>query len=132
VTYSVRSSLYADDYIKSLKARAHRADGTEKTGSKELTAYNALRTLLDKAIPNYPFDLKFALGNRAGVRLNGIYRGKIGRLRVFWIASSTKQEIIILFIGYRKSGDKKDAYEQFVRYLKAGIFDHHFDEKPNL
>jgi hypothetical protein len=83
---------------------------------------------LDELIPGHALDNQFALGQRSGVRLAGIYRTKVGRLRIFWIASSAKQRAIVLFIGYRKEGGKKDAYTEFIRRLQAGEFDHYFGE----
>jgi hypothetical protein len=35
---------------------------------------------------------------------------------------------VVLFIGYRKEGDKHDAYVEFERHLKRGAFDQQFAE----
>jgi len=61
---------------------------------------------------------------------------KIGRLRVFFIASEPTKRAIVLCLGYRKAGDKNDAYEEVRRLIRRGSFDPQFAElgitKPKL
>ncbi len=71
-----------------------------------------------------------ALERTHGLRppLSNVFRIKFGRARIFYIASSKTQRLVVLFIGYRKRGDKNDAYEDFTRQLKRGSWDHWFKE----
>lgn len=39
-----------------------------------------------------------------------------------------KKRSILLWVGYRKEGDKNDAYEEMRRRMKNGDFDVHFEE----
>ncbi len=69
--------------------------------------------------------------------LAGVFRVKVGkRIRIFYLASSVHNTAIVLMIGYRKEGDKNDAYEVLRRLLHRGAFDAHFAElgvrKPKL
>ena len=123
--FKVQCGPYAVDYIRQLRDSSTNPDGTPRSG-KYKTAYDALRHTLDRVISEHALNPKFALGARKSGSLHGVFRQKSGRLRVFWIASKPKMTAIVLFIGYRKAGDKKDAYEQFKHRLSHGDFDHHF------
>lgn len=77
-----------------------------------------------------------ALGRRGPVNLSGVRRAKLGRGRVFFLASRQKQLAIVLMLGFRKEGDRNDAYVEIVRRIRRGEFDDQFREigiaKPDV
>jgi len=82
--------------------------------------------VLDRVIPHNPIDRRNALvGN-----LSNIYRYGKGRIRIFWIASSQKRKVYVLYISDRprKEGDAYDPYEVFGRMVLSGRFSAFFDE----
>lgn len=70
------------------------------------------------------FDPQYAL--RAP--LDGVYRYKLGRGRLFYIASSERKMAIVLHFGdTRREGDKqRDAYAEFSRLVRSTEFDRLF------
>ena len=126
--YDVRCSRIAGEYLRGIRDHALGENGKLRGGSRWTTVYTALRACLDELIPRFALDRRFALAEHDGVRLSGIYRDHVGRLVVFWIASSEKKLAIVLFVGYRKEGDQKDAYRAFARHLRAGSFEKYFEE----
>jgi hypothetical protein len=86
------------------------------------TVADVIRTIV--ANPELAFMPKHALRSP----LAGVFRIKKGRFRLFFIASREKQAAIVLFLGYRKEGDKRDAYSEFERHLRRGAFDPQFVE----
>jgi mRNA-degrading endonuclease RelE of RelBE toxin-antitoxin system len=126
--FKVRYSQVAADYINDIKKRVGRADDQGRKGTNWHTVYSGIKKCVSDIIGKNPISPDYALGKKRDVRLTGIFRGRVGRLRIFWIASSDRHESIVLFIGYRRAGDQKDAYAAFVKYLRSGKFDHHFKE----
>ncbi|HEY0463907.1 MAG TPA: type II toxin-antitoxin system YhaV family toxin [Polyangiaceae bacterium] len=65
---------------------------------------------------------------KEGHDFGNVFRTKpTARTRLFYIASSRLQVVRVLYLGMlRKEGDKKDAYKEFSRLLKAGRFDADF------
>lgn len=57
-----------------------------------------------------------------------VFRTKAGRLRVFYTLSVAAKLVILLDVGYRKDGDKHDAYEVLKRRIRAGAYDEQFAE----
>jgi mRNA-degrading endonuclease RelE of RelBE toxin-antitoxin system len=76
------------------------------------------------ADPVHAFDPRHAL--RAP--LASVRRIKAGRLRIFYLASKPKRRAIVLAVGNRKEGDKRDAYKDFERRIRRGEFDAQFAE----
>ena len=70
------------------------------------------------------------------MNLSGVRRAKLGRERVFFLASREKQLAIVLMLGFRKEGDRSDAYVEIVRRIRRGEFDKQFLEagvdKPDM
>ena len=126
--FQVRFSPYAAVYFQELKDKSHDGNGSPKTGSKELTAYHAVRRVMEEIIPKFPLPPQYALTKKHGSNLKGIFRTKAGRLRIFWIASSKAKTAIVLAIGFRKEGDRNDAYSYLVRLLRSGDLDICFEE----
>lgn len=125
--FVVKFGRIAGAYYTDLKTRAHREDGSEKTGSRELAAYTGVKNAVAEVIPKYAVDKRFGLRTKDGVKLNGIYRCRTGRLRICWIASSALNRAIVIFIGYRKQGDSKEVYQVLGRLLKAKKLDKLFE-----
>lgn len=72
-------------------------------------------------------DLALAHQNMLKDDLAGVLRVKVGRRhRIFYLASSEKRRAIVLMFGFRKEGDKNDAYEVVRRLVRKGAFDAHF------
>jgi hypothetical protein len=94
--------------------------------------------LLLEVIANedHAFSPATALGRRGPVNLSGVRRAKLGRERVFFLASRQKQLAIVLMLGFRKDGDRNDAYVEIVRRIRRGEFDEQFCEagiaKPDV
>lgn len=61
-----------------------------------------------------------------GYDFSNIYRVKAGRTRIPYIWSSAKAAVRILCVGYRKDGDKRDAYAELSRVLNSGQLDADF------
>jgi hypothetical protein len=53
---------------------------------------------------------------------------KKGRIRVFYAASSERARAVVLLLGYRKQGDKRDAYAELERLLRRKDFDRVFED----
>ena len=135
IVYKLRYSNVAQDYVKQIKESAFDKDGKRKTGNRHLAVYDGLKNLFEDIIPYRALDPTFTLETKHGISLGGVNRAKQGRLRIYWIASSAKRLVYILFIGYRKEGDRKDAYRKFVAHLRRGSFDRLFanlDQKNPL
>ena len=54
--------------------------------------------------------------------------GPSSRYRVFYIFSLELETSIVLYIGFRRAGDKRDAYADFESRLRGGDFDEQFRE----
>lgn len=80
----------------------------------------------------------FNTGTMLQADLKGVRRFKLGRGRLFYIASREKMMAVILHFGdTRRAGDpKRDAYADFRRLLRSTEFDRLFAkldiEKPQL
>lgn len=59
--------------------------------------------------------------------LHGILRVKIGRLRVFYIVSRELGVARVVYIGFRKAGDKREAYSELTRLIRGGKLDADFE-----
>lgn len=94
--------------------------------SAQSVAYRGLSEVIRCIVSDS--DIAFLPQFRLKRDLVGILRVKKGRLRLFYIASSQKGRAIVLMIGYRKAGDKNDAYEELSYLLKRGAFKPQFDE----
>jgi hypothetical protein len=87
---------------------------------------DGLRKLINEvvAVEDHAFGPATAL--RSG--LSPVRRAKMGRLRLFFLASREHRAASVLMVGYRKAGDKNDAYEEIARRIRRGEFDAQFDE----
>lgn len=54
--------------------------------------------------------------------------GQDSRYRVLYIFSLEREISIVLYIGFRRAGDKRDAYADFERRLRGQEFDEQFRE----
>jgi len=89
--------------------------------------YESVVKIVKEVIANP--DLSISPQNMLKSSLAGVLRVKVGkRYRVFYLASSTRGRAIVLLFGYRKNGDKNDAYRVFERLLHRGVFDAYFTE----
>jgi mRNA-degrading endonuclease RelE of RelBE toxin-antitoxin system len=81
---------------------------------------------LDALIPANPMDRKYALAGN----LSNIFRLRKGRMRIYWICSSVKRIISVLFISDtpRKEGDAFDPYQIFGQMVMSGQFNNIFAE----
>ena len=59
--------------------------------------------------------LPYREGTRLKDELAGYRRVKKGRHRIFYAVDEERSLIIILHIGFRKAGDRHDAYREFQR-----------------
>jgi hypothetical protein len=105
--------------------RAHR----DRPQSAEALTYLAVRSAVERVLasPTHSLDSKHQLrGELAGVRR--LKLGPSSRYRLIYITSEKHKKSIILWIGYRKAGDKRDAYTVLTKMLRAGQFDSQFEE----
>lgn len=91
-----------------------------------------LKALLEgikNKIPSDPFASHFALQKPLEKYCRLKKMGLNERYRLFFRASSEKQIIIVLWLGYpRKEGDKKDCYAVFKKMVNRGQFPESIDE----
>lgn len=130
--YSVRLTESAEAVYKSIYERVQAADARGELSSAHHTTLRMVDEALDN-IPKDPLNKKFALTGS----LTNMFRMKKGRMRICWIASSERREVIVLFISHtpRKEGDARDPYEIFAGLVMSGQFDELFDrlgvKRPN-
>lgn len=88
--------------------------------------WNALRRLLEDVIsnPDHALMPKNALRDD----LRGIQRDKLGRWRVFYVVSTARGIAAVLYVGWRKEGDRDDAYAEMTRLVTGGEFDLFLEE----
>lgn len=81
--------------------------------------------VLDRIIRQNPIDRRHALSGD----LSNIFRFRKGRMRICWIASSARRQVVVLFISDtpRKEGDAYDPYELFGRRVLSGQFNAFFE-----
>lgn len=58
--------------------------------------------------------------------LDSVHRFKAGRYRFFYLVSGDLTKIRVIYIGIRCDGDKRDAYVQFEKAIRKGLFDEDF------
>ena len=104
-----------------LKRRADKSPG-----SSHAKLYAGFRGLCADVIA-HP-ERSMARENALSRDLKGIMRDKVTRFRVFYVVSAKLRVATVLFIGFRKEGDKNDAYAEFERRLRRGEFNLIFDE----
>ncbi len=56
-------------------------------------------------------------GTRLTDELAGYRRIKKGRYRVFYQVDEARRLVSILFVGFRKEGDRRDAYREFQKLI---------------
>ncbi|MEK6608518.1 MAG: hypothetical protein AABZ30_12735 [Myxococcota bacterium] len=112
--YDVRLSPRANAEWLALKAAAENAEGGVDGHTTHATIYRYLVRLIERLRAD-PFHPSFRLKHD----LAGIFRDKFGRMRIFWAASSERRRVVVLLFGYRKEGDRKDAYEVPRRVLRS-------------
>jgi len=127
VALEIRYSEAAAAQLAEMKAR-----GEAKPDSAHGAVWRAFVTLLRDWLsdPTIALDRQHALGNneKEGQDFRRIYRMRVGRARVFYIGSTARNRLIILLVGQRKAGDKRDAYRELSRWLQGADWDKHFTE----
>lgn len=125
MAFEVGGTPLALQQIAGLKAKAE-----AKPESADATLWRGVKRVLGVILPDPEHALapEHALKKKPKQDFRGIYRCKFGRYRVFWIASRKVEKVVVLFIGYRKAGDKGDAYADLSRLLRGEAFDAAFEE----
>lgn len=126
--YEVTRSPVAARQLSKMEENAVKYPGTAHEA-----AWKAHRKVIEEVLPEP--DLVFARKHQCGIP--NVFRVKVGlRSRVFYIASSKLKRVAVLYIGYRKDGDKGDAYTEIRREIRRGTFDAQFTElgvdKPDV
>ena len=103
-----------------------RSDAEKNPEGARGAVYRSVVRILERfvAVPEHALDTRY----RLRAPLASVFRVKVGRLRIFYLASKPKQRAIVLAVGYRKEGDKHDAYDDFKRRIRRGEFDAQFAE----
>lgn len=109
--------------------REAKENNASRPQSAEAMLYRAIKAAVEGVLsdPVHCADAKHQLRGD----LAGICRLKIGyasRYRVFFIYSTEHRQTRLLWVGYRRAGDRRDAYEEFARRLANGEFDDQFRE----
>ena len=112
----------ARDQFRGLKARA-----------AEATRHEQLWNAIKEVVENRLSDMSLALDQNNALKgsLANIFRVKpLPRVRLFYIASSVHERVVVLMIGSspRKAGDSNDPYEELTRRLRSTEFDQLFTE----
>ena len=129
----LKASQYAAEQINQARASAE-----ARPNSAHDAVWRALKKLLVEVVTSedLAFSSATALGRRGPVNLAGVRRAKLGRQRVFFLASRERRLAIVLMLGFRKEGDRNDAYVEIVRRIRRGEFDEQFREagitKPDV
>ena len=91
----------------------------------KVKAFRMVEEAINVLIPHDPFERSRALTGP----LTNLFRIRKGRIRICYIGSSEKREIVILYISEtpRKAGDMEDPYELFTNIVLSGRFDKIFD-----
>jgi hypothetical protein len=133
VSLQLKYSRYAEEQIRQARATAE-----ARPGKAHSPNWPALKKVLREIVANedHAFSSATALGRRGPVNLAGVRRAKLGRHRLFFLASREKGLALVLMLGFRKDGDRRDAYVEIVQRIRRGEFDEQFREagvaKPDL
>ena len=122
--YQVRLTETAERvYVRVMEEGEDCIEAGDVTNAK-VKRYRLLDEILEKIIPHEPFSKERALSGP----LSNIFRIKKGRMRVCYIGSSAKHEIVVLYISdtLRKEGDARDPYSVFTKLVTSGEFDEVF------
>ncbi len=98
----------------------------KKPAGAQATQIEALKSLFENVLG----DPVHAVSAQTSLRgdLKPVRRVRQGRFRVFYICCRKTQRVRVLFMGLRRDGDRRDAYEAFERALKSKRFDAQFQE----
>lgn len=99
-----------------------RAKAEKKPQSAEAIMYRAVQKIAEEVLVGHAHDPRWVLTHLP------VRRVQSGRLRVFFAFSPEKRIAILLMIGIRAQGDRRDAYDDIERELKRGVFDEVLDE----
>ena len=125
-SWEIRLAEPAEAVYEELVRLAGEAVDRKDFTSSHCTTLRMVDEVLDRVIPHNPIDRRNAL---AGA-LSNIYRFRKGRMRIYWIASSERGQVVVLFISDtpRKEGDAYDPYEVFGRMVMSGRFAEFFEQ----
>jgi hypothetical protein len=121
VPLALTYSPYAFSQLSEIKAKAE-----AKPQSAHGAQWSALKRLLTEVVPVE--DHAFGPATALRGALASVKRAKAGRTRLFFLASREKQKAIVLMLGFRKEGDRGDAYEEIARRIRRGEFAAQFAE----
>ena len=122
--WTIRLAEPAEAVYRELNQKAMEAEERNDATSAHCKTLRMVDEMLDRLIPQNPIDHKNALAGN----LSNIFRYKKGRMRIYWIASSVRREVVVLFISDtpRKEGDAHDPYEMFSRMVMSGKYNEIF------
>ena len=116
--YQIGFTPEAQKQVDDLRERAARSPNTAHAA-----AWRAIECDLDLLANSDDF----VQSPRHRCNRGSVFRTKPAvRARLFYIYSSASRRVTVLMLGFRKAGDKKDAYAELARLLKAGRFDEGF------
>lgn len=109
--------------------RAYKQFNATNPQRREAILYRVVKSAVEAVIsdPAHAMDSAHRLtGNLAGVRR--LKFGPESRYRLFYLCAPEKGRSILLWLGYRKAGDKNDAYAEMARRVGRGDFDEQFKD----
>lgn len=124
--YDVELSQAAESAYEGFYRRAAEARDRGEMTSSHFTVLNMLEEVIEKTIPQDPFNKKYAL--QGG--LSGIFRIKRGRLSICWMGLSNHRKIYVVFISetLRKEGDHpNDPYRLITSMMMSGQYEEFFE-----
>lgn len=131
--YTIELTAIAEKIYRRFYQEAEACREEGDSSSQKITTFNMVDEAIEKIIPSNLFARERALKGP----LSNIFRVKKGRLRIFYVASSSQRRIVILYISetLRKAGSVVDPYSIFTGMVLSGKYDKFFERlgvrKPN-
>jgi mRNA-degrading endonuclease RelE of RelBE toxin-antitoxin system len=125
-TYDVKLTKTAEATYSKVYEEANECLKAGDATNSKVTLLRQLDDVIDKIIPHDPFNPKRALSGS----LSNIFRIPKGRIRICYVGSSKKKQIVILYISetLRKAGDARDPYAIFTQMVLSGRYDEIFED----
>lgn len=119
--YTIKLTATAERIYREIAEQAQACIDRGDLTNSRISRYRMVDEILEKIIPHDPFNPERSLSGP----LSKMYRVKKARIRVFYMASSKKKEIVILYISdtLRKDGDVNDPYRLFTKIVMSGQYD---------
>lgn len=125
--YQIELSEQAEKAYMRAHSDAQASIKAGKSTSARVKRFRGIDEAIKRIIPQDPLAVNRSL---SGKLLAGIYKVRKGRIRIFYVASSTTRKIGVLYISEkpRKQGDKNDPYVLLTKMIQSGRFAEFLEE----